>query len=99
LKTLEPGDKKRSVKALLDKTATEANFRVRLENEARELTEIGNRFMIRHTETDRTPIKISGHVDYFFLRVFALIRLVLHMTGREAIGSGPGASQADDDFN
>ncbi|MFZ0591554.1 MAG: hypothetical protein WAM39_13905 [Bryobacteraceae bacterium] len=55
--------------------------------------------MIRHTETDKTPIKISGHVDYLFLRMFALIRLVLHMTGREAIGSDPGASQADDDFN
>jgi hypothetical protein len=99
LKTLEPGDKKRSVKALLDKTATEQNFRARLENEARELTEIGNSFMIRHTETDKTPIKISGHVDYLFLRIFALIRLVLHMTGREAIGSGLGARQADDNFN
>ena len=99
LKTLEPGDKKRSVKALLDKTATEPNFRARLENEARELTEIGNSFMIRHTETDKTPINISGHIDYLFLRMFALIRLVLQMTGREARGSGPGNSQVDGDFN
>ena len=85
LKTLEPGDKKRSVATMLDKTAAEPNFRARLEKEALELTEIGNRFMIRHTETDRTPIDVSGHIDYLFLRMFALIRLVLQMTGREAV--------------
>jgi hypothetical protein len=49
LKTVEPGkDKKASAKALLDKAAVEPNFRNKLEQEARELTDIGNTFMIRH---------------------------------------------------
>jgi hypothetical protein len=33
-----------------------------------ELTEIGNRFMVRHTETDKIPITESAHVDYLFHR-------------------------------
>src|SRR5580658_7191622 len=68
--------------ALLDKAATEPNFRDRLETEARELTEIGNRFMIRHTEMDKVPIADSAHVDYLFQRMFALIRLLLKASGR-----------------
>lgn len=78
LKTIEdPSDKRRSVTILLDKATTEANFRARLENEAKELTDIGNRFMIRHTETDKIPISSSNQVDYFFHRLFALIHLLL----------------------
>jgi 23S rRNA A2030 N6-methylase RlmJ len=78
LKTIEdPSDKRRSVTILLDKAATEPNFRERLEGEAKELTSIGNSFMIRHTETDKIPISSSEQVDYFFQRLFALIYLLL----------------------
>ena len=83
LKTVEPGkDKKASVVALLDRAATEPNLRARLETEALELTEIGNAFMITHTETSKPPITDSAHVDYLFHRVFAFIRLLLKKTGR-----------------
>jgi hypothetical protein len=83
LKTVEAGkDKKESAKALLDKAATEPIFRFRLEQEARELTEIGNKFMIRHTETDKVPIQDSAHVDYLFQRMFSIIRLLLNASGR-----------------
>lgn len=83
LKTVEPGkDKKARVTALLDKAATEATFRLRLESEAASLTEIGNKFMIRHTETDKIPIEDSAHVDYLFQRMFALVRLLLKASGR-----------------
>jgi hypothetical protein len=52
LKTLEPGkDKKASTTALLDKVSSEPMFRAYLEHEATRLTEIGNTFMIRHTES------------------------------------------------
>ncbi len=95
LKTLEPGDKKQSVRTLLDKAATEPNFRERLEREARELTEIGNNFMIRHTERDKVTIEVSGHVDYLFQRMFAFIRLLLHMTGREAMKTNAGTTNDD----
>jgi hypothetical protein len=83
LKTIEvPGDKKISIKALLDKVSAEPVFRARLDAEAQELTAIGNTFMIRHTETDKIPIVDSAQVDYFFHRMFALVRLVLRATGR-----------------
>lgn len=57
LKTIEPGtDKKAQVKVILDKAASESSYRQLLEEEAKQLTGIGNNFMIRHTETNKTPI-------------------------------------------
>jgi hypothetical protein len=83
LKTIEPGqDKRAQVTALLAKGSKELRFRDRLDTEAKELTEIGNKFMIRHTELDRVPIEESAHVDYLFHRMFALIRLLLKASGR-----------------
>jgi len=85
LKTIEPGrDKKASTKALLDKVSAEPAFREVIETEAKELTEVGNQFMIRHTETNKVPITTSGHIDYLFSRMFALVVLVLKSTGRAA---------------
>lgn len=78
LKTTEPGkDKKESASALLDKCAPEVNFRKTLENEAVELTRIGNTFRIRHSETSQVPLESSEHVDYLFHRLFALINMIL----------------------
>lgn len=83
LKTIEPGkDKKASTRALLDKAADGEEFRKRLEDEAIQLTDIGNKFMIRHTETDKVQIENSAHVDYLFHRLFALLRLLLKESGR-----------------
>jgi chemotaxis regulatin CheY-phosphate phosphatase CheZ len=83
LKTVEAGkDKKASAAALLDKAAAEPHFRNKLEHEAKELTEIGNTFMIRHTETDKVPIVDSAHVDYLFHRMFSITRLLLKASGR-----------------
>ncbi len=83
LKTVEPGkDKRESSKALLDRAAGEPTFREALEREAEELTRIGNKFRIRHSETYQVPLKLSEQVDYLFHRMFALIRLLLRTTGR-----------------
>ena len=83
LKSIEvAGDKKASVRALLDKVSTEPLLRTKSDEEARELTEIGNTFMIRHTETGKMPIVESAQVDYFFHRMFAMARLLLRATGR-----------------
>lgn len=83
LKTVEAGnDKKASARALLDSAATEPVFRSKLEQEARELTDIGNTFLIRHTETDKIPVVESTQVDYFFHRMFSMIRLLLRASGR-----------------
>jgi hypothetical protein len=82
-KTIEPGkDKKASTQAILDKVTSEPNFRKVIEQEALELTRIGNAFKIRHSEVTKTPLETSEHVDYLFHRLFALIRLLLCSTGR-----------------
>ena len=82
LKTLEVDqDKLASATTLLDRTAT-GPMRDRLETEARELTNIGNDFMIRHSETDRHPITDDRHVDYLFHRMFSLVYVLLDATGR-----------------
>lgn len=84
LKTLEEPekDKKASTKAILDKAAPEPNFRQVIEQEAVELTRVGNVFRIRHSEVTKIPLETSEHVDYLFHRLFALIRLLLRTTGR-----------------
>jgi AbiJ N-terminal domain 4 len=83
LKTLDvPEDKKRSVGVLLDRMADEPKLRETLDAEARALTDVGNGFMIRHTEVNKIPIRSPEHVDYLFHRLFALIRLALRSTGR-----------------
>jgi hypothetical protein len=53
-----------------------------LEDEATALTQIGNRYMIRHTETDKIPVTESAHVDYLFQRMFAMLMLLLKSSGR-----------------
>jgi len=82
LKTIEPAvDKKNSVRILLDKASTEPNFRQLLENEAKELTAIGNNFMIRHSEITKIPITSSHQVDYLFQRILAMVHLLLSARG------------------
>lgn len=78
IKSLEnPSNKKNSVKIILDKAASESNFRLVLEEEARNLTDIGNSFHIRHSEIGKVPISDDHHVDYLFHRLFSLIQLLL----------------------
>ena len=85
LKTIEPGkDKKAQATALLAKASIEPSFQERLKKEAKELTDIGNKFMIRHTEIDKVPISESAHIDYLFHRMFAIICLLLKNTGNTA---------------
>ena len=80
LKTLGSGsDKKSQAQALLDDTAgsSSSRFRKALEQEAKELTIIGNSFQIRHSETTQERLARSEHVDYLFHRLFALIHVIL----------------------
>lgn len=48
-----------------------------LNKEFFELTNIGNRFRIRHHETDKIDIVDSKHLNYLFFRMLALIDLCL----------------------
>ena len=84
IKTLEPGnDKQARATVLLGKTARAPRFRAFLENEAKELTAIGNNLQIRHFETTQEKLERPEQVDYLFHRMFSFIRLVLRATGRE----------------
>jgi hypothetical protein len=48
-----------------------------LETEAKQLTEIGNTFLIRHFETRQVPVIDTDHVDYLFHRLFAFVQLLI----------------------
>ncbi len=74
IKTIPAG--KKAVE-LVNKSSNCEKMRERIDKEAKELTEIGNNFMIRHTETNKTPITEEKHVDYLFHRMFALLWLWL----------------------
>ena len=78
LKTLEkPNNKRLSIQTLLDRVTSEPTYRDVLEQEARQLTEIGNHFHIRHTEIGKAPIGDDAQVDYLFHRLFAFALLIL----------------------
>lgn len=78
IKTLEiPADKKASIKILIDKAATNSDIRNLLEKEAKELTNIGNSFHIRHSEVSKTAITDSNFIDYLFHRLFSIIQYLL----------------------
>jgi len=83
VKTIDmPSDKKQSVGLLLDRAAAEPNLRKLLEEEATELTKVGNTFRIRHSERTQVVVQESDQVDYLFHRLFAMIHLVLRRTDR-----------------
>jgi hypothetical protein len=84
LKSLEvQGNKRLSVTRLLDRCSPEPEFRQLLEQEAQQLTAIGNRFHIRHFETDKVALVSPEHNDYLFHRLFALIHLLLFSRSRD----------------
>lgn len=76
-----PSDKKRSIKIILDAAAAEPLLRARLEEEAKELTGIGNSHLIRHSEVNQVPVIDVDQVDYLFHRLFAMIQLLLRKKG------------------
>jgi hypothetical protein len=85
MKTLEPGaDKRSQADALLNRAAgiSMPGIRILLGEEAKALTDIGNRFRIRHAESSQEIISTSEQIDYLFQRMYAFIRLVLKSTGR-----------------
>ena len=78
LKSLaDPSDKKKSIKIILDAISAEPSLWERLENEAIELTSIGNSHLIRHSEVNQVPVIDVYQVDYLFHRLFGMIQLAL----------------------
>ncbi len=86
LKTLQPGSNKKSqAEALLDLAASPGTrLRVKLAEEAHALTSIGNEFRIRHSEVSQEPVDRPEQLDWLYVRMFALVRLLLNSSGRSS---------------
>jgi len=84
IKTLEEGkDKKHQAMAILAKaTPNQPKFHEMLSIEAIALTNIGNQFRIRHSETSQELLQHTHDVDYLFSRLFAFIEKLFSATGR-----------------
>lgn len=82
LKTLADNDKAKSAKLILDKASPDPAFRKLLDEEAFELREIGNGYLLRHHERTQTPVIDTDHVDYLFHRLYALVDLVIRKNTR-----------------
>ena len=88
LKTLSPGQNKRAqATALLDDAAGSSapKYLLLLQNEAKELTRIGNAMQIRHFETDQERLGLTEHLDYVFYRMWVFLSMLLRRTGRLAV--------------
>lgn len=81
LKSMLHSDKAESTKKLLDEFVGEPQLRQKVESDARDLTWIGNNVMIRHMEVNKPQIAKTEHVDYLFLRLFALMSSILKARG------------------
>ena len=69
-------DKKNSMEQVLDKLCNgHKDFRELLNAECKALTEIGNKFQIRHFEKDKIAIEDANEIDYLFYRMFSYIHL------------------------
>lgn len=85
LKTLLDPDKRVGIARLLEEAVGSEPLRERMDDEGRELTNIGNTFRIRHSETDRHPIPPGSDIDYLFHRMYALLARLIR--GRERDGA------------
>ena len=87
LKTLPDGlGKKEQATAMLKEAAglSAPKYLHLLQQEAMELTRIGNTMQIRHSETDQERLARDEHRDYLFLRMWSFLSMILHSTGRVA---------------
>lgn len=71
-------DKKKSSQKIVNDMANGNNDFIDLfDDEFKKLTEIGNRYRIRHHETNKIDITDDRHYDYFFNRCLSLIALAI----------------------
>jgi hypothetical protein len=71
-------DKKKSSEKLIELISSGIEeFRDLFNNEYKTLTDIGNKFRIRHHETDKIDINDDRYYDYFYNRCLSLIVMSL----------------------
>ena len=69
--------KESSTKIINDMADSNSEYITLFTTEFKALTEIGNKFCIRHHETDKIDITDIRHYDYFFNRCLSLIALAI----------------------
>lgn len=74
LKTYYSSDKKNSIKQICELLSHDLNFEF-FDNEYGKLTDIGNKYQIRHFEKGKNPIKSEETKEYLFFKMLALINL------------------------
>lgn len=85
LKTFYDSNNKRfSAQTLVTNVAAETeDFDLLLDSEFKSLTDIGNKYQIRHFETNKIQIISMKQIDYLFYRMIALIDLCLDKVNTE----------------
>jgi hypothetical protein len=72
-------NKKQSATELIKNISEKTDsFDELLDLEFKALTDIGNKYQIRHFETNKIQIEVMKQVDYLFYRMIALIDLCMH---------------------
>lgn len=78
MKTVYSTNKKTSAEQLYQLSGnTTDDFSILLSEESKVLTGIGNKYQIRHFETDKIEIKSTKHIDYLFYRMISLVNLCI----------------------
>ena len=76
IKTYYDPNKKKSANRLIDQISIDLDRDI-FENEFELLTTIGNKYRIRHHETDKKPIYTANQINYLFFRMLSLLDLSL----------------------
>ncbi|GBE30150.1 hypothetical protein BMS3Bbin04_01176 [bacterium BMS3Bbin04] len=77
LKTISNPDKKKGIEELISNISSDLTVRSDINDEADKLSKIGNKYRIRHHETDKIEIEDTYMIDYLFVRMLSLINLLV----------------------
>lgn len=77
-------DKRQSISKIIDIVSKgDVNYRNVINSELLALTDIGNKFRIRHHETDKIDINDERYYNYFYTRCVSSISLILDFINKE----------------
>lgn len=81
----EISSKKKSIECLINNISLNQDFNNLFDSEFRTLTEIGNKFRIRHHEKGKINIGDDSYYEYFYNRCLSLLILVIHKLDKECL--------------
>jgi hypothetical protein len=81
VKTLHGGDKKTSVKAVVGQLSPVEEVQACFDEHLRKLTDLANRYTIRHHERGKTELDDEALIEYLFYSYYNLVRFILEKHG------------------